>query len=758
MLGLRQWLRSWSRHASPFLAVLLLAAAVAPGATAAGPPLLGPTWASEVGASSARVHSEVKPNGLSTVYRFDYLPEAAYEANLSGGKEAFSGAAKAPPAEAPAGSGGAFVPVSQLLSGLTAETVYRYRIVAKNSAGTEAGPPLAIKTQAPAGASILLDGRAWELVSPIDKNGGAVAAPEALLGGGVLQAAAGGGAVTYGSAASFGADAGGAPPASQYISRRGGGGWETENLTTPIVSGSYGAEPRGVPYQAFSEDLGLGLLLNGSHCRGGGDGCPIANQPLPGSPAGYQNYYLRESGSAFRALLQAAAFENSGVSSAWLDVAFVGADPALHHVVLSSCAALTADAVEVPDGEGCDASAANLYEWSTGGLVLVNRLEGESQGTPGATLAAPNGAVFDAGGRVYFELGGDLYLRDGANVEQVDEAAAGGGTFQVASSDGSIAYFTKGEQLWRFQEGAGPAALVGNGVLGVLGASAAGSAVYYLMNSGLVLHRGNETRGIAAAADAVDYPPATGAARVSADGDRLAFVSSAPLTGFDNTDQTTGEPDAEVYLYDASTDHLLCVSCDPSGARPLGPSRIVAAPANGAQSGAPRPYKPRAFVADGSRLFFESEDALVLADTNDLPDVYEWEQAGSGTCSTPEGCVALVSAGKGQAATFVDASSDGDDVFFLTARSLVAADPGSVDLYDARVGGGFPEPLVPIPCEGDACQALPSEPEDPAVTTLITGPGNPPLRYSERHRPRKKGHRKKHRHGSHQRHRHGGRK
>ncbi|MGH3428955.1 MAG: hypothetical protein ACRDQZ_15545, partial [Mycobacteriales bacterium] len=41
------------------------------------------------------------------------------------------------------------------------------------------------------------------------------------------------------------------------------------------------------------------------------------------------------------------------------------------------------------------------------------------------------------------------------------------------------------------------------------------------------------------------------------------------------------------------------------------------------------------------------------------------------------------------------------------------------------VGGGFPLPEVPTPCEGDACQSVPSAPEDPSPATLVPGGGNP---------------------------------
>ena len=63
--------------------------------------------------------------------------------------------------------------------------------------------------------------------------------------------------------------------------------------------------------------------------------------------------------------------------------------------------------------------------------------------------------------------------------------------------------------------------------------------------------------------------------RVSPDGRYLAFMSERSLTGYDNRDAVSGQPDEEeVYLYDASTGHLACASCNPTGARPVGISTI----------------------------------------------------------------------------------------------------------------------------------------------------------------------------------------
>jgi hypothetical protein len=135
--------------------------------------------------------------------------------------------------------------------------------------------------------------------------------------------------------------------------------------------------------------------------------------------------------------------------------------------------------------------------------------------------------------------------------------------------------------------------------------------------------------------------------------------------------------------------------------------------------------------ADGARLFLTTDHKLLPPDTNNDSDVYQWESGGTGSCAKALGCLDLISSGRSEGgATFAGASASGADVFFLTDRSLVPSDPGSVDLYDARVGGGFPAPSEPIPCEGNSCQALPPLPVDPPLGTALAGLGNPQVRYA----------------------------
>ncbi len=125
-----------------------------------------------------------------------------------------------------------------------------------------------------------------------------------------------------------------------------------------------------------------------------------------------------------------------------------------------------------------------------------------------------------------------------------------------------------------------------------------------------------------------------------------------------------------------------------------------------------------------------------MQDTNADSDVYEWEAPGSGGCTRPTGCVGLISSGRAEGgATFLDASADGSDAFFLTDGSLVPSDTGVRDVYDARVGGGYPISTPVIPCVGDACQPLPPTPEAPSAGSQRSKPsGNlPPATFKPLH-------------------------
>ncbi len=94
------------------------------------------------------------------------------------------------------------------------------------------------------------------------------------------------------------------------------------------------------------------------------------------------------------------------------------------------------------------------------------------------------------------------------------------------------------------------------------------------------------------------------------------------------------------------------------------------------------------------------------------PNVYEYTN----------GRVYLIASSAGLLGT----TPSGNDVLFETVAQLAPQDrDGALDVYDARVNGGFPT-LAPQTCSGTSCQGVPASPPifatPPSVT--FTGMGN----------------------------------
>jgi hypothetical protein len=223
------------------------------------------------------------------------------------------------------------------------------------------------------------------------------------------------------------------------------------------------------------------------------------------------------------------------------------------------------------------------------------------------------------------------------------------------------------------------------------------------------------------------------------DGDFLVFTSVADLTPGDTSTV------AQVFEYDAQTERLQRVSVGQDGYNGDGNTTEEADEARiGTSEGLAEASLPvfwggareamlhaaaRALSNDGSRVFFESADALTPQTNPGLPNnVYEWEREGAGGCAAghAEGCVYLISDGRDDSSTVGGASvrliatdASGDDVFFTTADRLVPRDTDTqLDVYDARIEGGFAEPPTPAECAGSACQGpVDLAPSTPSVQT-----------------------------------------
>lgn len=221
--------------------------------------------------------------------------------------------------------------------------------------------------------------------------------------------------------------------------------------------------------------------------------------------------------------------------------------------------------------------------------------------------------------------------------------------------------------------------------------------------------------------DVLDWTsdPLAAQAYVTPDGRHLAFMSVEPLTHYENVSphgqEGTPEAEHEVFEYSAESGQLVCASCDPSGAAPLGSAFIGAGLTERAST---QFHQPRSVSDDGARVFFTSPDPLVPGLAGGTDKLFEFEDGG----------VHLISGAEdGRSAVFLDASASGNDVFFATRERLLPSDTGELlEVYDARVDGGLPVPPQTPSCQTGGCRTPLVSP--PSISTPMSmsfaGPGN----------------------------------
>ncbi|HEV2945498.1 MAG TPA: hypothetical protein VGX26_10335 [Solirubrobacteraceae bacterium] len=217
-------------------------------------------------------------------------------------------------------------------------------------------------------------------------------------------------------------------------------------------------------------------------------------------------------------------------------------------------------------------------------------------------------------------------------------------------------------------------------------------------------------------------------AQATPDGRFLVFSTATDLTAPEDTSTVS-----QVFRYDAETGALLRVSIGQRGAYecPATKANEEGFNCNGntdtfavVSIGSPTIGRPVAISEDGSYVVFQSADGLTPGALNAQAESIEGENFGTVQKETyfannvyeyHDGEVSLISDGQDTSATNRESSvrvdgmtSSGADVFFMTADRLVPQDTDTQqDIYDARVGGGFPLPPVPTPCQ-EACQGSPS--------------------------------------------------
>jgi hypothetical protein len=767
----------------------------------------GPVQPTAVG-----INGEVNPRGSSTIYWFEWGTE---DCSIPGA------GCQSIPAEqdASAGNGNLFKYVFRQLTGLAPGTTYHFRLVAENAFGTIESPDQEFATAAlepgctnesMPGTGLLPDCRAYEMVSPSEKNGADV-----IVHASKTIAAPNGDGVTFAATGAFG-EAQGTATDVQYLSRRDGAA-ETNGWRTHAITPLNGAETflalanaNAPSYEYFTPNLTSGIFQ--------------AWRPLTEEPnvSGITNLYRVDDldGSTLQPKLLSGSMSPlipppQKTAKLLYQNRFDAASEDLSHVLFQSPWNLT--------GDGSFSFTGDLYEYADGvGVRRVGRIpagsasECDDEAGPPCVDASSAQAGISAslviggsqystnmisndGSRILFQVHagepeGALYMReDGVRTIQINASEKSvpesPGTAQAwdMSRDGSRVFFTTSEGLVAGDDDGGSdlymfdvTAPAGSRLTrlsfdpatgrtcyahGLVGASMDGHYVYFLCTGNLLPGQPASSVGLYSWHDGkrafvgsfedvnlaqLNTPRVTWQffkelrmSKVTPDGRHLLFMSTVDngfqgrggYSGFDHGSCNGGTPCRELYLYSADTGRLACVSCDPSGTPPTDDASTDIFRPSGV--GTPTSHLSHALSDDGRRVFFSTANALVPGDTNGVSDAYEYDS------STSQ--LHLISAGTSESPSyFMEASPDGSDAFFVTRDRLVGWDNDtSYDLYDARIGGGFPEPVVAsAPCEGDGC--LPpaaARPDPPFVGSLAIRMGNPPprCRNSKRHRRGRKG-------------------
>jgi hypothetical protein len=634
--------------------------------------------------------------------------------------------------------GGKPTTVEAPLTGLNPGVTYHASLVVTYGAGSKAkgvdqefvatlSPPDTCANEARRvenSSSALAECRAYEQVTSPIKAGADASRLENTDDGSVL----------YRSTAGNIANSGAGEILGTYVASRTSTGWETiPNLNGPFGSPTAGPDAFGGQYLSYSSaDLRSSLWM----------GSKLSDPDSKADP------YIRKPDGSFERI---GKFPNIG--NAVFALFLEGASDDLSHLVLEG---QTNETGVQPFGRG-------LFEWiGTGNDQPPRRVDVDNSGNPLAPCGGADHPRFKAissdGSVVLFTVPGgcglEIWARvDGTSSYQVSAShcdrtpADLGGVcnapadplFTAATPDGSRVFFTTTQQMvngdvdqtkdvyaYDLPTNANPnpspglievsGARGGAQVEEVAATSEDGSTVYF--TSPAVLADNKDALGQAPLPgdrnlyswrQDADHPAGQTTFVTGVSGE-AGVVGTTPTGRYlilrNNSHLTDTDTDTavDVFRYDADTGEMIRVSTNSSGV--------------GGNSNDFDVSVGVTFTDAGDAVAFATNEPLLLAlDGNGEGDVYLWRQGKTHLIST--GAV-----GGGGSAPSIDAS--GQNLYFETALALTPTDGDSaVDVYDARVNGGF-SAAQPPRCVGEACQAPPSgSPPASQPATSNAGSGNP---------------------------------
>jgi hypothetical protein len=653
---------------------------------------VSPTAVTEAATStvgtSATLNGSVNPNGAATTFFFEYGPTAAYGTRI-------------PVTPIFVGEGFEKRRLSRSIGGLVPGATYHFRIVAENVAGTAEGDD-----QTFVAGSGLSEGRVYEQVTPVNKDGSIVDGRYTILplsdGSGVAYSLRG-----------ASSEAEGNPVENRYVSLRGSTDWNKWLAADPPTTVN-GIGPTFYSTIATSDDGKFALVAS--------------NRVLtPDAEGEYTTGHL------YRKNLATKQYELVGTAPAFNEFATLGrggllqgGNRDLSDFFFTSGSPLLDEAV----GKG-----RQIYRWSpSGGLELVSLLPDDS--VP-AEVAAPNISArayirysSQNLGRFFFTVPGEgVFMREGEDTTPVSVSKVDGtlkpASFGGTDASGRYAFFVSGGEMLEGVPPCSPCLYRADTVTGdlelvsevssqmpnypgevVAGVTPDGNTVYFSApNSEFLAWHAGTLKVLSIIPPGADTTPFV--VSISPNGRYMAY----------NPQGVVGSGVGEVYLYDAQTEEQVCVSC------------LAGEPTNEALL----PWSVNEFnnahgevVTNEGEVYFSTSAALLPNDTNGTSDVYGYRA----------GELSLISPGNAPVAAYIGGiAADGRDVFFGTAQGLVPQDTdGQVDIYDARVGGGFSSQQV-VPrqgCDGEACQ--PPAAGGPAALSIGSDqPVGTPIRHKQKH-------------------------
>ena len=699
---------------------------------AAAAPVVESESVGGVSSSFAEFGGRVDPRGADTSYEFEYVDVAGYEAAEAGGAvDPFAGGGVVPVPEGDVGGGDRGVSVSVPVGGLLAGTVYEYRLVASNSVGVADGAGGVFAT-VPAGPQGLPDGRAYELLTPVNKGDaeemfGSPPGPEAKIKDEAFQNYDLGYASEEGNqfllmvtSVAFGSFPGAG--ANSYVFSRGEKGWSFSAVASPRLGVQSSAVELFDPYDfsvvGVSDDIGsqeereLGLVgpAGGLLCEGGVlSGC----------------YETAVSGEK----------DEAGLAGASKDLSSVVIESGERRLPLCESAQESLVGELVGDSRG-------LYEWSAarGCLSLVD----VKSGSEGGGLVSTCGAVLGLG-------------PEGDNT-------ASGSTHDAVSADGSGIFFTapdpkasgSSSQCWEEGRGKVPPQLYvrlhgettlevsasepgGEPVPGYpalyVGASENGSKVFFLTRSELT-KEAVELGGHEPELYECEVVEEAGGARcaltriASRYPELVGKIADVPAVSADgsmvylNAEGGPGDPDGGLYGYDTVSGALTRIAADQGyvdgNHKGAGDPWYDPGPRDEAKNGllagldVQAPYDT---TRDGQFLLFGAyryDADLPVSGSN--PVCVMCDPDGSGPIGEPEASFtrSAVHANNDAGGPPHAMSENGKYVFFDSTLSLVPQDTnGTLDVYEWEEDG------TGSCTESKGCIGLISSGEDPSPSFFL---------------------------------------